>query len=60
MTRLSKIEKVIRLLRSNQVKTKDVTPCYLTDFISRRGINLTVDEVFHISNIYKLKPEENE
>jgi mRNA-degrading endonuclease YafQ of YafQ-DinJ toxin-antitoxin module len=60
MTRESKIGKVIRLLRSNQVETDYCSPNYVADFATHRGIKLTSDEVLHISNIYQLKPQENE
>ena len=60
MTRLSKIAIVIRLLRSNQVETDYCSPNYVADFAINRGIQLTSDEVVHISNIYQLKPTENE
>ena len=59
MTRESKIGKVIRLLRSNQVETDLCSPNYVADFAHRRGIELTSEEVVHISNIYHLEPQEN-
>ena len=53
MTRESKIGKVIRLLHQNNVKAKNCTPCSVTEFISKRGITLTVDQVYTITNTYE-------
>jgi hypothetical protein len=59
MTRLSKVGKAIRLLRSNQVQDDIYSPNYVADFVAHRGIKLTSEEVVHISDIYTLKPNEN-
>jgi hypothetical protein len=56
MTRESKVAKVIRLLRQNQVNGDYCSPNYVADFAAHRGIKLTSDEVVTISRRYELVP----
>jgi len=59
MTRESKIGKVIRLLRQNQVDGDLCSPNYVADFCASRKIKLTNEDIVYISDTYELKPKSN-